>query len=147
MEREPSPMNAQLKHEPKVIVRRRLTPATSPAPVKEEGLEEVIQDVIRGRTPGLRKLFERHCRNPQAMRPRTLWYLYLLFCKYTEDTSGLYTGRLVALREVLSLVPREIKTQVERPTKFEFLINLKSAKQLGLTLPPAMLARADKVIK
>jgi len=36
---------------------------------------------------------------------------------------------------------------VERPTKFEFLINLKSAKQLGLTLPPAMLARADKVIK
>jgi putative tryptophan/tyrosine transport system substrate-binding protein len=36
---------------------------------------------------------------------------------------------------------------VERPTKFEFLINLKTAKQLGLNLPPAMLARADKVVK
>jgi putative tryptophan/tyrosine transport system substrate-binding protein len=36
---------------------------------------------------------------------------------------------------------------VERPTKFEFVINLRSAKQLGLILPPAMLARADKVIK
>jgi putative tryptophan/tyrosine transport system substrate-binding protein len=36
---------------------------------------------------------------------------------------------------------------VERPTKFEFLINLKTAEQLGLTMPPDMLARADKVLK
>ena len=65
---------------------------------------------------------------------------------YGADDSERFKRVAVFVDKVLKgTKPADIP--VEQPTKFEFVINLKAAKQIRLTIPPNVLARADKVIK
>ena len=68
------------------------------------------------------------------------------FMSYGPNVIELYRRAAVFVDKILKgTKPADIP--IEQPTKFEFIVNLKTAKQIGLTIPPNVLARANKVIQ
>jgi ABC-type uncharacterized transport system substrate-binding protein len=126
-----------------------------------KGLEQAFQNAAREHT-GAIIVVHTGGMNPHRVRVRTvkLAQEVRLPAMYTSsiwvDTGGLMSydaDEVERYRGIASYVDKIFKgtnpgsLPVQRPTKFKFIINLKTAKQIAVTIPPNVLARADKVLR
>jgi putative tryptophan/tyrosine transport system substrate-binding protein len=94
--------------------------------------ERVAELAVRNRLPSM---FEGHT-----------WVEAGGLMSYSTNDLEIYRRAAIYIDKILKgAKPGDLP--IEQPTKFEFVINLKTAKQIGLTIPQNVLARADKVIK
>lgn len=87
-----------------------------------------------------------HQSSMPAIHPNTVWIDEGGLMYYGVNSFGSYRRAATYVHRILKgAKPADLP--IEQPTKFELVINLKTAKQIGLTIPPNVLARADKVTK
>jgi ABC-type uncharacterized transport system substrate-binding protein len=105
---------------------------TTPAALLGAHLKRIVEFAAKNRLPTMYG-------NPQFVDAGGLM-------SYAPDYTVQYRRAAIYVDKILK-GSKPADLPVEQPTKFEFIINLKAAKQIGLTIPPNVLARADKVIK
>jgi putative ABC transport system substrate-binding protein len=121
----------------------------------EGAFEEVIRRKAQAILFGGGQLFNGHRRQVLELAAKTRlptmywrpdWVVAGGLMSYAPDNADLWHRAALYVDKILKgAKPADLP--VEQPTKVEFVINLKTAKQIGLTIPPNVLARADKVIK
>jgi putative ABC transport system substrate-binding protein len=124
-----------------------------------DGLEKAFRAAVEGRAQALivvgvnffishqRRIIDLQLKNRlPAMHTHASWVPAGGLMSYTTDEAARFRRAAAYVDRVLKgTKPADLP--VERPTKFQLVINLKTAKQIGLTIPPNVLARADRVIK
>ena len=106
----------------------------APTPIVNAQRTRIIQFAAKHRIPGMYAI-------PEFTEPKAGGLM-----SYAPSYTDLYRRAAIYVDKILKgAKPADLP--VEQPTKFEFIINLKTAKQIGLTIPPNVLARADGVIK
>jgi putative tryptophan/tyrosine transport system substrate-binding protein len=104
----------------------------TPQPVLTANRKRILEFAAKNRLPGIYP-FKEYVEDGGLM-------------SYASNLSDRYRRAATYVDKILKgAKPAELP--VEQPTKFEFVINLKTAKQIGLTIPQSLLYRADKVIK
>ncbi len=105
---------------------------TAPEPLINTHLKRIVEFAAKNRLPAMYA-------GPEVVDAGGLM-------SYAPDYTHQYRRAATYVDKILKgAKPADLP--VEQPTKFEFIISLKAAKQIGLTIPPNVLARADKVIK
>jgi ABC-type uncharacterized transport system substrate-binding protein len=103
-----------------------------PSPVTNSNLKQILEFAAKNRLPAMYA-------GPEVVHAGGLM-------SYAPNYADQFRRAAIFVDKILKgAKPADLP--VEQATKFEFIINLKTAKQIGVTIPPNVLARADKVIK